>query len=82
MQDALAEWVGKQSEPRLPELDRSPRNKKAMQRIFGDDKPKVLGVAATDFGKLKEFKETLVAIKEAHSDVHVRIMHHLFSLLP
>ena len=75
VQAELVKWVEAQSVPKLPSLDRSPKNKKALQKAFADQKPKVLGVMGTESDGLQAFKDALVAVKEAVDGVHVRFDH-------
>jgi hypothetical protein len=75
LQAAISKFVEKNSVPRLTSLDRSNKNKKALQKIFSDKQPKVLGVMASDDKKLAKFQEALIAINEAHDDLHVCPLH-------
>lgn len=72
LQEAIVAFVEKVSVPRLTSLDRTPKNKKALQKIFADKNPKVLGAAPADHEDLKAFQEELIAINEKYDDIHVR----------
>lgn len=74
LQAELIKWVEALSVPKLPSLDRSPKNKKALQAAFADQKPKVLGVMEADAKDIKGFKDALIAAKDAVDDVHVRFI--------
>lgn len=67
----LRAFIEKASTPRLISLDRSPRNKKALAKVFGDSAPKVLGAVPAGHSDLAAFREQLIAIKDAHDDLHV-----------
>ena len=56
----------------MTSLDRTPKNKKALQKVFGDKLPKVLGCAPSDHKDIAAFKEQLIAISDQHDDLHVR----------
>jgi hypothetical protein len=73
MQGPMAEFVEKASSPQLPALDGKPRNKKAMAKVFGDKKPKIIGIMAADHKDLKAFQDALIEAREADDGkVHVR----------
>ena len=73
MQAALTKWVEKNSQPKLVSLDRTPKNKKALQKVFADKLPKVLGVMPADDKHLKEWQDALIKASESVDGVHVRI---------
>jgi hypothetical protein len=72
LQGDLVQWVEKHSVPRLISLDRAPKNKKALSKVFADKNPKVLGVMKADDKDLSKFQEHLIAASEKYSDLHVR----------
>lgn len=56
----LAAWVEKTAAPAVVTLDQSPKNRKALQKVFSNDKPKLLGFVSKGHKSAKGFKEALI----------------------
>lgn len=67
----LSAWVEKVSAPALVTLDQSAKNKKALQKVFADPKPKLLGFIAKDDKAYKDFKGALVKASSEADNVNV-----------
>jgi protein disulfide-isomerase A1 len=66
----LTAWVDSKGPAVLPELDQSPKNKKALQKAFESPLPKLLGFVAKDDAEYKDFVKGLTEAAESKDSIN------------
>jgi len=69
--DALIAFLNKASSPKLVTLDQSPKNKKALSKIFADKKAKVLAFVPPSHDDIDAYKTKLMEISASQDKVHI-----------